>query len=224
VEKPFGLHGVTFSLKRGEKLAVVGKIGSGKTTLLNCVAGILQPDSGDILINDVPVHTVPAAQWRSQIGFIQQEPVVFSETVAVNLDFWRGCSREHIESCARISQLDTEIRAFPHQYDEKVGQRGVTLSGGQRQRLSVARALVGNPQLVLMDDITSSLDAENEQKLWKDLGEFAEGITCVIVTHRLASAQYADRIMVLDHGTIEAVDTHRNLLLSSPTYQELVNQ
>ncbi len=222
--KPFAMSGISFSMRRGEKVAIVGKIGSGKTTLLNLVAGVLQPSSGEIAVNGRPLGALDPTEVRKRIGYIQQEPVVFSETVAVNIDFYRGAPRERLEACARTAQFAAEIEALPKKYDEKVGQRGITLSGGQRQRLSIARALVGEPELLLMDDVTSALDAANEQRLWQDLSKYGSNITCLIATHRLSSAQNADRILVLADGRLAATGTHQELLRSCAIYQELVRE
>ncbi|MBF0546554.1 MAG: ABC transporter ATP-binding protein [Candidatus Riflebacteria bacterium] len=220
---PFGLSELNFSVQSGEKLAIVGKIGSGKTTLLNLVAGILAPEKGVISVNGIPSEELDKHSLREKIGYIQQEPVVFSETIAANIDFWRNRPLGEVEECAKLAQFEEEICSFPNGYQEKVGQKGVTLSGGQRQRLSIARALAGKPQLLLMDDVTSSLDAENELQLWQDLNQSFPNLTCVIVTHRLSSAQNADRIMVLSDGRIDAIGTHQELIQNNHIYQQLTN-
>ncbi len=222
--EPFSLKEIDLKIDRGEKVAVVGRIGTGKTTLLNLVSGILAPDSGQILVNGIPFAELEKRSFRERVGYIQQEPVVFSETVSANIDFWRGSTTDWIGRCAELAQMDEEIKGFPNGFQEKVGQRGVTLSGGQRQRLSVARALAGKPELLLMDDITSSLDAENELQLWSDLKKEFPGVTCLIVTHRLSSAQHADRIILLDDGRIAGQGTHEELMGSNKIYQELANR
>ncbi|NCB40215.1 MAG: ABC transporter ATP-binding protein, partial [Erysipelotrichia bacterium] len=196
-KEPFAFKSLNFIINRGEKVAVVGQIGSGKTTLLNLISGVMKPDEGTITINGLPLPDIRKQSFRDKIGYIQQEPVIFSESIKTNIDFWRNQSEELIQSCAHIAQFDREVMAFPGGFTEPVGQRGVTLSGGQRQRLSIARALVGKPQLLLMDDITASLDAANEKKLWADLEHEYGQITCLIVTHRMATAMMADRIIVL---------------------------
>ncbi|MDD3147534.1 MAG: ABC transporter ATP-binding protein, partial [Candidatus Riflebacteria bacterium] len=160
-QEPFSFNDLSFSVKRGEKVAIVGQIGSGKTTLLNLISGVMKPDEGVVNINGLPLPSIRKQSFLDKIGYIQQEPVIFSETIRTNIDFWRNQSDELIQSCARLAQFEHEVMAFPGGYTEPVGQRGVTLSGGQRQRLSIARALVGKPQLLLMDDITASLDAAN---------------------------------------------------------------
>lgn len=222
-KEPFAFKSLNFIINRGEKVAVVGQIGSGKTTLLNLISGVMKPDEGTITINGLPLPDIRKQSFRDKIGYIQQEPVIFSESIKTNIDFWRNQSEELIQSCAHIAQFDREVMAFPGGFTEPVGQRGVTLSGGQRQRLSIARALVGKPQLLLMDDITASLDAANEKKLWADLEHEYGQITCLIVTHRMATAMMADRIIVLKDGCIEASGTHEELMQSSATYRDLAH-
>jgi ATP-binding cassette subfamily B protein len=219
--EPFSFKNLNFSLKKGEKIAVVGQIGSGKTTLLNLLSGVMKPAEGKVSINGNPLSEINMKTFREKIGYIQQEPVIFSETIATNIDFWRGFPGTIIEKCTRLAQFEKEVLSFPGGYEEAVGQRGITLSGGQRQRLSIARALVGKPQLLLMDDITASLDAANEKQLWADLEASFKDITCMIVTHRMATAVMADRIIVLNGGEIAAIGTHQELLKTNKTYQDL---
>ncbi|RCK78153.1 MAG: Methionine ABC transporter ATP-binding protein [Candidatus Ozemobacter sibiricus] len=219
----FRFQPLSFTIRRGEKLAVVGPIGSGKTTLLNLAAGLLTPDAGEILVNGLALRDLRKDRFKEKIGFIQQEPTIFSASVADNIDFWRGYDRDWIETCARLAQFEAEVRALPHQFDEKIGPRGLNLSGGQRQRLAIARALAGRPEVLFMDDVTSALDAENEAQLWQDLRARFPDVTCLIVTHRLSTAQNADRIMVLADGRLEAIGTHDELLRTNATYQKLVS-
>jgi ABC-type multidrug transport system fused ATPase/permease subunit len=183
----------------------------------------MQPDEGSIMINGIALSEINKQSFRDKIGYIQQEPVIFSETIQANIDFWRNQPETLIQSCSRLAQFEKEVLAFPGGYSEPVGQRGVTLSGGQRQRLSIARALVGKPELLLMDDITASLDAANEKKLWADLATEYGSITCLIVTHRMATAMMADRIIVLKDGRVEASGTHSELIADCETYRDLAH-
>lgn len=220
-DNEFGFNSINLKVIKGEKIAITGQIGSGKTTLLNIISGVIEPDSGTVKINGLDIKSLNQKSVLEKIGYIQQEPVIFSETITTNIDFWRSYSQSVIESCSKLAQFHPEIAAFPAGYLENVGQRGVTLSGGQRQRLSIARALAGNPDVLLMDDITSSLDASNEQRLWQELELNYGKITCIIVTHRISTAMMADRIVVLNNGTIEAEGTHEQLIKTSKTYRKL---
>lgn len=222
-KEPFSFKALNFGIKAGEKVAVIGQIGSGKTTLLNLISGMMKPDSGKILVNGIAMEEIDKQSFRDKIGYIQQEPVIFSETIQTNIDFWRGHPESFIQSCARLAQFENEVLAFPNGYSEPVGQRGVTLSGGQRQRLSIARAMIGSPKLLLMDDITASLDAGNEKRLWADLEQEYGNITCLIVTHRMATAMMADRIIVLEDGKIAAIGVHDDLMRESSIYRELAH-
>ncbi|MFA5478792.1 MAG: ABC transporter ATP-binding protein [Candidatus Muiribacteriota bacterium] len=221
-DKTFHLNNINFSVKNGEKIAIVGKIGAGKTTLLNLLTGIYQPTSGNILINGKDISLFDKNSFREKLGFIQQTPTIISENVKTNIDFWRNSSDFIIKEAAQTAQFLDEIEKLPQKFDTTLGQNGIGLSGGQKQRLSIARALCGNPDILIMDDVTSALDAENEMEFWQNLLEKNKNITCIIVTHRLSTAKNADRIFVLNHGQIEATGTHEELLKISRTYQELV--
>ncbi|MFW5782627.1 MAG: ATP-binding cassette domain-containing protein, partial [Candidatus Muiribacteriaceae bacterium] len=220
-KKGFNLSGIDLKIRRGEKVAVVGKIASGKTTLLNLVSGIYEPEKGEVLLNGKRLDSICMPEFREKIGFIQQEPIIFSESVYTNIDFWREHEEDWVHYSSGIAQFRSEVEKFPGGFNEKIGQRGVKLSGGQRQRLSISRAVCGSPELLLMDDVTSALDAENEMQFWEDLFRDFPDITCLIVTHRISTAQKADRIIVLDEGRIEAEGDHAELMRISPTYKEL---
>jgi ABC-type multidrug transport system fused ATPase/permease subunit len=219
----FRLERISLAVNRGEKVAIMGAIGSGKTTLLSLAAGILPPDSGAVMVNGRNLDEISPVSRREWLGFVQQEPVVFSETVGENIRFWRDLSPECVENSADLARMREEIGRLPKGYDERLGIRGAGLSGGQRQRLSLARALAGNPQLLLMDDVTAALDAENERQLWRRLKKASPETTCLIVTHRAATARVADRVIVLDNGRIVAQGRHGELVRTCPLYRELIS-
>ncbi len=218
----FALENLSFEVKKGERVAIVGKIGSGKTTLLNLLTGIYQPRSGHIRINKKELSDYNKDSYRKELGYIEQLPLVLSENVYTNIDFWRELGDKRISMGAKTSQFMNEVEHMPEGFETTLGQRGIGLSGGQKQRLSIARALSGKPKLLIMDDVTSALDAENEKQFWKDLFEANMDLTSIIVTHRMSTARSADRIIVLDEGRIEAEGTHEELLETSPTYRELM--
>jgi ATP-binding cassette subfamily B multidrug efflux pump len=217
----FSLKNVNLKIRRGERVAIVGQIGSGKSTLLALIAQILSPNGGEVLVNGRRLQELDLDGVRGRIGYIQQESLIFSETVRGNIDFWRGLEEEQLMRSAQLAQVDGEILGFSEGLDEELGQRGVNLSGGQRQRLCIARALAGRPELLLMDDITASLDAENEGRLWQELLEEFEGLSCLIVTHRAATAMMADRILVLRGGEVVGEGVHADLLRDCAEYAAL---
>ncbi|MGM0607563.1 MAG: ABC transporter ATP-binding protein [Candidatus Muiribacteriota bacterium] len=218
----FRLKNIDFNINSGEKVAIVGKIGSGKSTLLNLISGIYEKDSGDIKINDISIEDYDKDSYRKKIGYIEQLPLILSENVFTNIDFWRELQEDTIINSARTAQFYGEIQNLPQDFQTPLGQRGIGLSGGQKQRLSIARALSGNPDIIIMDDVTSALDAENEKSFWKELFEKKPDITSIIVTHRMSTAKQADRIIVLNNGEIEAQGTHEQLQKKSVTYKELI--
>lgn len=220
-ERPV-LRDLTFGLCRGERLAIVGRIGSGKSTLLNLVAGILTPREGRILVNGHSVSELDPGDWRGRIGYIGQDPIVFSETVAENIRFWRGYDQPDLERAARSAQIADEIEAFPEGYGQRLGQRGVNVSGGQKQRLTIARAIVGKPEVLIMDDVTASLDSDSEEQFWADLDEASRRITVLIVTHRLATVRRADRILVLDDGAVAAEGSFSHLRAESELFRRVL--
>lgn len=219
--RSFRLGNVSFELRRGEKIAIMGRIGSGKSTLLHLAAGLFDPDRGRILADGIPLSEIARDRWRETVGFVQQEPIVFSGSVRENIDFWRNLEPGRVETATDLARLREEVARLPNGFDEKLGARGTGLSGGQRQRLSLARALAGKPRLLLMDDVTAGLDAANERTLWRKLRKTSRDLTCLIVTHRAATARVADRILVLDRGTVIASGTHAELSRTSPLYREL---
>lgn len=217
----FRLQGVSFTVRRGEKVAVVGPIGAGKSTVLHLAAGLLDPAAGGVLVDGRPLAGLDRRAWRERLGLVQQEPMVFSETVRGNIDFWRGLGEERVVWATELAQVRDEIERLPGGFGERLGPRGTGLSGGQKQRLSLARALAGRPELLLMDDVTAGLDAANERRLWRRLRAAAPDLTCLIVTHRAATARVADRIVVLDRGRVLGVGSHADLLRTCPLYREL---
>lgn len=219
--KGFAMRNMSFAVSPGEKVAIMGPIGSGKTTLLLLAAGLYQSTGGEITVNDQPLGVLDERAWRQRIGFVQQEATIFSGSVWENIDFWRDYDREKVVYGAELAQIHNEIERLPQKYDELLGVRGLGLSGGQKQRLSLARALAGDPELLLMDDVTAGLDAENEKKLWRRLKRAAPDLTCLVVTHRIATAKVADRVIVLDRGRIVASGKHHELLQTSSLYRDL---
>jgi len=218
------LRDLDLTIESGEKVAVVGLVGSGKSTLLKMAAGLLPPKSGQVLVNNQPLKGVSLDGFRSRIGYIPQEPTLFSESVAENVRFGRELEGAAVESSLRLAQLYDEMAKLPAGLDQVLGQKGLTISGGQKQRLAIARAVAAVPDLLLMDDCTSALDAENEMAFWREFTRACPHTACLIVTHRLATARQADRICVMAQGRLVATGTHAELVESSAEYRKFLTK
>lgn len=219
------LRGVTLAIKTGETVGIVGPSGSGKTTLLDLIIGLLSPEAGEILIGGRPSTKDNAAGWRQNIGYVPQSVVLHDASIRENIAFGVpvaaiDCSK--VKAAAKKAGLSRFIEMeLPGQYDTTVGERGVRLSGGQRQRLGIARALYRDPEVLVLDEATSSLDNETEARIAEELGGLAGQKTIIIVAHRLTTVQRADRIFVLDQGYVVGSGTYDQLLDEDPHFRAL---
>lgn len=218
------LDRVSFRVRPGEKIAIVGPPGSGKSTILKLLIRLYDPDEGRILIDGVDVREVKLESLRKHVGYLQQEPFIFNRSIRENIALGKpDASIEEIREAARIAKIHDFIESLPMGYDTPVGERGVTLSGGQRQRIAIARALVGNPRILLLDDPVSNLDAETEKALVEDLREILRDKTAIIVTQRPSLASLADRIIVMENGRVVEEGTHEELLARKSLYYRIYN-
>jgi ATP-binding cassette subfamily B protein len=218
------LKGVSMTIRRGERVGVIGPVGSGKTTLIKAMMGLLPPRSGEILVNGQDLRNSDGDAYRSLLGYVPQEALLFSGTLRENIDFGSDDhSDENFRMAVQTAQLASEIAAFAEKEQTRVGQRGISLSGGQKQRMAIARALARKPEMLLFDDITASLDATNEERLMHRLDELSADISCVIVSHRLSTLQYVDKVLFLKDGRTLAFGTH-DQLLGNPEYREFINE
>jgi ABC-type multidrug transport system fused ATPase/permease subunit len=217
------LSDIDLDVPAGRTVALVGATGSGKTSLVALISRLYDPVAGAVLLDGADVRDVTVRSVRAAVAVVSDDPFLFSASVAENIAYARpGAAMEEIEQAARRSQAHEFIAGLPQGYDTQVGERGLTLSGGQRQRLAIARALVANPRVLVLDDATSSVDASTEQSIKLALAEAMDGRTTFVIAHRLSTIALADQIVVLDHGRIVAEGDHQELLERSELYREIV--
>ncbi len=206
-------------------MAIVGGTGSGKSALVSLIPRLYDVTGGAVLVDGVDVRDARPGALRREIAVVTDDPFLFSATVHENIAYAdASASRERVEAAARRAQAAGFIEALPDGYDTRVGERGLTLSGGQRQRIAIARALLADPRILVLDDATSSVDASTEQAIKEALREVMKGRTTFIVAHRLSTIALADEIVVLEDGHITAQGEHEELLELSPLYREIVEK
>jgi len=216
------LRDIDLELDPGRTVALIGHTGSGKTTLAALVPRFYDVTAGALELDGVDIRDVTVASLRRSIGIVSQDPFLFSATVRENIAFGRAdATDEEVEQAARLAQAHEFIERLPEGYDTMVGERGITLSGGQRQRIAIARALIVDPRVLILDDATASVDATTEAQIKLGLREAMRGRTTIIIAHRLSTIALADEIVVLAEGTIAARGTHDDLITHSPVYREI---
>jgi ABC-type multidrug transport system fused ATPase/permease subunit len=216
------LRDVSFNIEAGQVIGIVGPTGSGKSTILSLLPRFYDPSAGRILIDGNDVSTFKLAALRTQVGFVLQETVLFRGTIRENIAYGRpGATDEEIIAAAKIANADEFISRMPHGYDTVVGERGDTLSGGQRQRIGIARAVIRNSPIMILDEPTAALDTESERLVIEGLRQLMKGRTVIMIAHRLSTISQADKIVVLKDGVVAEEGSHSELLARNGVYAEL---
>ena len=219
------LHDANLKIPEGSSLAIVGPTGSGKTTLVNLIPRVYDAEPGAIVIDGHLIREFPLQFLRRHIGFVPQETFLFSDTVRENIAFGvEDATDEEVRAAAEAANIAADIESFPDQYQTMVGERGITLSGGQKQRIAIARALIRNPRILILDDALSSVDTQTEDKILNHLREVMRGRTTIFISHRVSTVRNADRIAVLHGGRIVELGTHDELIAREGYYTDLYNK
>lgn len=217
------LKGITFTAKPGEMIGLVGKSGAGKSTTINLICRFYEPDAGTIRIDGVDTRDIALQDMRHQVGVVLQEPFLFNGTIAENIAYGKpGASFEEVIEAAKAANAHHFILGKPDGYDTMVGERGAKLSGGERQRISIARAILHNPRILILDEATSSVDVETEKQIQEAIGRLIEGRTTFAIAHRLSTLRNASRLVVLEKGEIAEIGTHAELMEKQGVFYNLV--
>jgi len=220
------LNNINLRIPAGSSLAIVGPTGSGKTTLVSLIPRIYDPAVPEsLLLDGRPIQQYPLEALRRAIGFVPQETFLFSDTIGGNIAFGvPNANQDEIRSAAQAASIAADIEEFPDQYQTMVGERGITLSGGQKQRTAIARAIIRDPRILILDDALASVDTYTEEKILNHLREVMQGRTTIFISHRVSTVRNADRIAVLHQGRIVELGTHDELLGRDGYYTELYNK
>jgi ATP-binding cassette subfamily B protein len=207
---------------QGQTIAIMGYTGSGKTSFINLIPRMYDVTDGEVLIDDVNIKNIPLEVLRTNIGLVQQESFLFSDTILNNISYGlRDIDKNKVQEVSRIAHFDKDVESFPFGYDTIMGERGITLSGGQKQRASLARSLAIDPRIIILDDSFSAVDTNTEEAILRNLKEFMKNRTSIIISHRISTVKDADTIIVLSGGIIAEKGTHDELIKLGGIYADL---
>ncbi len=216
------LQDIHLTVKEGERMVIVGRTGSGKTIFCNLMARILEPPKDSLFLDGIEIHEIPLEVLRKSVGYVPQDTFLFSDTIRENIAFGKlDATEKEIEEAARLAQIYDEMMEFPEGTNTVIGEKGITLSGGQRQRIAIARAILMNPPIFILDDALSSVDIQTEERILEGLEKFLQGKTSILITHRIAPLRRANRIIVLEEGRVAEMGDHNTLLSRGGIYTEL---
>ena len=216
------LSNISFTINPGEAVGIIGKTGSGKTTLVDLLLRVYNINEGELYIDDKDIMHIPFKKIRDNIGYVIQDNFIFSDTIENNIGFaYDNIDNEKVVEAARLADLDGNIKDFQNKYQTVLGERGVTLSGGQKQRLSIARAIIKDPKILILDDSMSAVDTKTEDDILNNLRQIRAGKTTIMIAHRISTVSSLDKIIVLDNGKISGIGTHDYLINNNEIYREL---
>lgn len=219
---PYVLRDVTFRVEDGSSLGIVGVVGSGKSSVISILTGLIKIDQGEAKIGGIPVADISLENLAGIVGTVPQDPFLFSTSILENIKFGKSdATMEEVLTATKIACLHDEILTFPDQYDTMLGERGITLSGGQKQRLAIARAVIKDPGILILDDALSSVDSETESRILKNLLDFMKGRTTVIISHRVSTVMNSTKIITLEGGFLIEQGSHEELLAKGGKYAEM---
>tara|TARA_X000000368_G_C23056760_1_gene724276 strand:+ start:359 stop:2101 length:1743 start_codon:yes stop_codon:yes gene_type:complete len=210
---------ICFSIDKGESIAIMGDVGSGKTTLLELICRVYDPTKGEILFDDKNIKNINITELRNSIGYVPQSTFLFSDTIEKNIKFGNfDASKKEVKNAAKNACLLKDINSFKDKFNTLLGERGVNLSGGQKQRLAIARAIIKNPKILILDDSLSAVDTETEEEILSNINRISKDITIILATHRISSAKKCDKILVLNNGKVVEFGSHKELIKNKKYY------
>ena len=216
------LKDITLTASNGQQIAIVGPSGAGKSTIASLLLHFYEPDGGTLFFDERPASSFPLSQLRRQMAFVPQDVILFGGSIKENIAYGKpDATDEEIIAAAKNANAEEFVKKFPEQYETIVGERGIKLSGGQRQRIAIARAILKDPAILILDEATSSLDSESEQLVQEALDNLMKGRTSFVIAHRLSTILNADKIVVIDKGIVSEAGTHTELMNHNGLYRKL---